>query len=191
MRGTQYLALLRGINVGGENLIRMAALKACFETCRVANVATHIQSGNVLFYSSESDAAALIRQLERTLSTTFRPYQARLVICSHAQLRKIVEKAPSGFGSRPAEYRYDVIFLRPSATVAEAMKQVSTKPGVDAAFPGPGVLYFSRLITKATQSRMGRIVGQPIYQDLTIRNWNTTSKLLALMDARAAPGRMV
>jgi hypothetical protein len=46
-------------------------------------------------------------------------------------------------------------------------------------------LYFSRLAAKASQSQLTRIISLPVYQNMTIRNWNTTSKLLALMDARA------
>ena len=57
------------------------------------------------------------------------------------------------------------------------------KPGVDQAHPGPGVLYFSRLIAKATSSRLGKVVALPIYKSMTIRNWNTTTKLLQLLDA--------
>ena len=51
MADTQYLALLRGINVGGNNIIKMADLKACFERLGFTGVATYIQSGNILFKS--------------------------------------------------------------------------------------------------------------------------------------------
>jgi uncharacterized protein (DUF1697 family) len=61
---------------------------------------------------------------------------------------------------------------------------VPTKPSVDAAHPGTGVLYFSRLTAKASQSRLSRIVSSPIYPSVTIRNWNTTTRLLSLMDER-------
>jgi len=182
---TQYLALLRGINVGGGNIIKMADLKACFETCKLENVATYIQSGNVLFETAEPNAVKLVRKLENVLSETFCPYQARIVLCSHAKLRRIVEKAPKGFGSRPQKYRYDVIYLKEQLTASAAMKSVTTKSGVDAAFIGPDVLYFSRVIARASQSHLARIVALPIYQDMTIRNWNTTIKILALMDTRA------
>jgi uncharacterized protein (DUF1697 family) len=94
-----------------------------------------------------------------------------------------VKRAPDGFGSDPDRYRYDVIFLRPPLTATKALKSVSTNPGVDQVSPGTGVLYFSRLISKATQSRLNRIIGLPVYQDMTIRNWNTTSRLLALLEA--------
>jgi uncharacterized protein (DUF1697 family) len=95
-------------------------------------------------------------------------------------------KPPKGFGSQPQKYRYDVIYLKEPLTASEAMKSVAIKPGVDAAFVGPDVLYFSRLTARASQSHLARIIGLPLYQAMTIRNWNTTNKLLALMDARTS-----
>lgn len=184
MANTQYLALLRGINVGGNNMIKMTDLKACFESSKLQNVTTYIQSGNVVFETAETDQAKLVRKIETALSKTFTPYKARIVLCSHAKLRQIVREAPKGFGKQPQEYRYDVIFLRPALSANEAIKSVPTNPAVDEAIAGPDVLYFSRLIARATQSRLARIAALPVYQELTIRNWNSTTKLLALMDAR-------
>ena len=185
MKLTQYLALLRGINVGGANLIRMADLKTCIEGCKVGNVATYIQSGNVLFEAPEADTAKLAKKLEATLSKTFPPYRGRIVLCSHANLEAIVSKAPKGFGTEPERYRYDVIYLRAPLTAAQAIREVRTKEGVDQASTGPGVLYFSRLIARAAESQLSRTVGSPIYDALTVRNWNTTTRLLALMNSRA------
>ena len=62
------------------------------------------------------------------------------------------------------------------------MKSVTAKPGVDRVFPGEGVLYFSRLTRKAAQSHLTRVITTPAYQQMTIRNWNTTSKLVELME---------
>jgi uncharacterized protein (DUF1697 family) len=112
-------------------------------------------------------------------------YVPTVVVRSRAQMKAIVEKAPKGFGTQPAKYRYDVIFLKEPLTAKEAIKSVSTKDGVDQAWAGSGVLYFSRLIERATSSHLSRLVSMPVYQEMTIRNWNTTTKLLALMEARA------
>jgi uncharacterized protein (DUF1697 family) len=180
----QFLALLRGVNVGGGNIIKMTDLKACFEAQALEHVATYIQSGNVLFESADIDSMQLVGRLEKALTKTFSPYQARIVLCSHAKLRQIVRKAPRGFGSKPKEYRYDVIYLKEPLTASEAMKSVPTRPGVDAAFVGPDVLYCSRRVARASESRLARIVAMPVYQNMTIRNWNTTTRILALMDAR-------
>ena len=70
--------------------------------------------------------------------------------------------------------------------VADAMQYVSVKEGVDSAAAGKGVVYFSRLIARVTSSHLNKVIGSPIYKDMTIRNWNTSTKILALLEARAA-----
>jgi uncharacterized protein (DUF1697 family) len=179
----QYLALLRGINVGGKNIIKMADLKASFETMGFSEVKTYIQSGNVLFQSDEKDKVALTNRIEKALSSQF-SFEARIVTVAHKELASIVREAPDGFGEDGKSYRYDVIFLKEPLTPREAMKSVSTKAGVDTAHTGKQALYFSRLIAKASQSHLTKIIGLPVYQNMTIRNWNTTTKLLGLMEGK-------
>jgi uncharacterized protein (DUF1697 family) len=176
-----YVALLRGINVGGNNLIRMVALKACFEAQGFREVVTYIQSGNVVFAASGANQPQLTLSIEKALSKAF-AYQSRVVVRSLEQMKKTVAKAPKGFGRQPTLYRYDVVFLKDPLTPAAALKSVSVKPGVDRVWAGERELYSSRLISKAAQSRLSRVVGTPAYQNMTIRNWNTTGKLLALME---------
>jgi uncharacterized protein (DUF1697 family) len=180
-----YVALLRGINVGGKNLIKMPALKACFEANGFEDVATYIQSGNVLFTSPAIPSADLTRRIERMLAEAF-DYVPTVVVRNRKQMRAIVDRAPKRFGAEPATYRYDVIFLKEPLAAKVALKSVPTKPGVDEAHAGTGVLYFSRLDARAAQSRLSKIVSSPIYPSVTIRNWNTTTKLLTLMES--APG---
>ena len=181
---SRYVALLRGINVGGNNLIKMVALKACFEKHGFENVTTFIQSGNVVFDAAAGRQADLVLQIEELLGATFN-YAASVVLRSHKQLRDIVERAPAGFGKQPAKYRYDVIFLKEPLKASVALESVLTREGVDEAHAGTGVLYFSRLTSRASQSRLSQIVSSPIYKRLTIRNWNTTTKLLHMMAAAA------
>lgn len=179
---THYVALLRGINVGGNNIIKMTALKDCFESLGFKDVRTYIQSGNVLFRAAGSTQAGLTKRIETALSKSFN-YKSRVVVRSQKQMKAIVAKAPKGFGSDQDTYRYDVLFLKEPLTAAKAMKSVSMKEGVDEAHAGKGVLYFSRLDSKATQSRLNRIASMPVYQNMTIRNWNTATKLLNLMES--------
>jgi uncharacterized protein (DUF1697 family) len=176
-----YVALLRGINVGGKNPIRMPALKACFEVNGFEDVVTYIQSGNVLFASSGGRSAELTRRIEAMLADAF-DYVPTVVVRSRTQMRAIVERAPKGFGSEPKKYLYDVVFLKEPLTARAAMQHVATKPGVDTAHAGTGVLYFSRLTARATQSRLNKIASSPIYPSVTIRNWNTTTKLMSRME---------
>src|SRR5262245_30079971 len=95
-----YLALLRGINVGGHNIIKMTDLKACFGDSGCTDVATYIQSGNVLFRSKERDVAKLVSKTEGALSERF-GYTSRIVVLTDKQLMQIVERAPDGFGTKP------------------------------------------------------------------------------------------
>ena len=181
-RMARYVALLRGINVGGKNMIKMPALKACFEAGGFVDVVTYIQSGNVLFRADRSGSAALEARIEAMLARTFTSYRASVMVRSHSQMRTVVEGAPSGFGTDPTAYRYDVVFLKAPLTPSSAIEQVPVKPEVDEIHAGRGVLYMRRLESRATQSRLNRIATLPIYQDMTIRNWNTTTKLLRMLD---------
>jgi uncharacterized protein (DUF1697 family) len=176
-----YVALLRGINVGGMNLVKMPALKECFEADGFEDVLTYIQSGNVLFGATGS-GSALARRIESMLNKTFDHYQAWVVVRSQAQMRSVVEKAPKGFGRDPDAYLYDVVFLKEPLTAGAALKQVPTREDVDELYVGRGVLYFSRLKSRATSSRLNRVASLPIYKNMTIRNWNTTTRLLRMMD---------
>ncbi len=177
---SRYVALLRGINVGGKNIIKMSALGACFEAQGFADVATYIASGNVIF-SATGRHAELVRRIEDALAETF-AYNASVMLRTRKQMLDVVRRAPAGFGTKPAKYRYDVVFLKPEVSAAAALKVVPTKPGVDEVHAGTGVIYYSRLTAKASQSQISRVVSMPIYQSMTIRNWNTTTALARMLE---------
>jgi uncharacterized protein (DUF1697 family) len=180
---SRHIALLRGINVGGKNIIRMADLRASFEAIGFTEVETYIQSGNVLFSSKPAGKAKLVMAIEKALSGAFR-YTSRVVVVSARELELVVAQAPAGFGKRPDQYRYDVLFVKEPLTTAETLPQVPARPGVDEAHAGEHAIYFRRLISKASQSHLTKLVQRPVYQSLTIRNWNTTTKLLAMVSER-------
>lgn len=177
---SKYLALLRGINVGGNNIIKMAGLQKTFEEMRFAAVKTYIQSGNVIFSADEKDKTTLTQTIEKKLSQTYN-YDARTVILAFAELKKIVAEIPAGFGEDAETYRYDVWFVKEPAKADDVMTAVKTREGVDWVYKGKSVVYAQRLISQAAKSRLTKIIQEPVYQSLTIRNWNTTKKLFELM----------
>lgn len=178
----RYVALIRGINVGGSNIIRMSDLKECFEGLGFADVATYIQSGNVLFRAPKAKRAAIAAEIEKGLSARF-GLRGSLVLLDRASLRRIIDEAPKGFGKSPERFRYDVIFLREPMTSKEALVEVRTREGVDEAHAGSRALYFSRLVRLASRSHLSRITRHPAYSFMTLRNWNTTTKLLELIES--------
>ena len=162
--------------MGGRNAVGMADLRAAFEEAGHSAVRTYIQSGNVLFEAEgRVDEDAVEAVLERRFGLPL-----VVVLRTHRQLRAVVEGAPDGFGQRPDEFHSDVVFLKAPLTSRQALRVVELREGVDRAWPGRGVVYFERLSARRTASRMGRIVGTPEYQRMTIRSWRTTTKLLEL-----------
>jgi uncharacterized protein (DUF1697 family) len=181
---TRYLALLRGVNVGGNNIIPMAALRDCFADLGAADVATYIQSGNVLFDGGRRGAAAWTTRIEAALSERF-GYAASVVLRDRDALRAVVAGAPAGFGTEPDRVRSDVLFLKGPSTAADVVAAMKPHEGVDSMAAGDGVVYFERLIERASQSALSKVVSLPVYREMTIRNWRTTTTLLSMLDERA------
>jgi uncharacterized protein (DUF1697 family) len=175
-----YVALLRGINVGGKNKVPMADLRAAFDAGGYSSVRTYIQSGNVCF-DTDRPAAGIETDVEVLLAREL-GMELLVVVRSQRQLRSVVHDAPDGFGAQPDTFHSDVVFLKAPLTPTAAMRVVQLREGVDRAWPGRGALYFERLSARRTQSRMNRIMGTPEYRLMTIRNWSTTTKLLAMLD---------
>jgi uncharacterized protein (DUF1697 family) len=178
----QYVVLLRGINVGGKNKMPMAELKQCLEDLGYRDVRTYIQSGNVIL-RSEHDAATISRTIEAALPAQFNLDSSliKVLTLSKDQLAHVVANKPTGFGEQPDIYYSDAIFLI-GIDADAAMPVFSPREGVDMVWPGDGVIYSQRLGAERTKSRLGKVIGTPVYQSMTIRSWNTTTKLLALME---------
>lgn len=181
----QYVALLRGINVGGKSLIKMADLKQCLEQAGLTGVSTYIASGNVFFWSAEISKEKLVVLIEAALKKTFR-FDCKVVVRTQAECRAVISKAPPGFGANK-DYKWNVLYLKDPVTPKQALAEVPAREGVDHVYAGPGVLYISTLLAQVTKSHLSKLVMAPVYQQMTIRNWNTASKLPLLMDAATPP----
>ena len=175
-----HVALLRGINVGGNNLIRMPELAASFRDAGYRDVSTYIQSGNVLFTAGRAATPDLEDAVEGMLEARFK-LPILVVVRSRDELAATIAAAPPNHGS--AELRSDVFFLKhPLTAEATAAQLPELREGVDSVALGPGAIYFSRVAKQASQTRMTRLVSMPVYQQLTVRNWRTTTRLLELLD---------
>lgn len=181
---TDYVVLLRGINVGGKNTVSMPALKSCLEELGFTNVVTYINSGNVIL-SSDKSAANIKAVVEELLPKSFKldTDLLKVLVLTHYQLEEIVASKPKGFGAEPAKYHSDAIFLM-DLSADEALKVFDPRDGVDKVWPGDGVIYSQRLSAERTKSRLNKIMSSPLYKSMTIRNWNTTTKLLKMLENR-------
>jgi len=174
-----FIALLRGINVGGKNIIKMEQLKQVFDDMGFSDVKTYIQSGNVIFRTSESDTLKLTNRIENQLQKNFSAEIKTLVITVE-NLAETVENAPEKFGAEPEKFRYDVWFLLPLTIINDVVSKVRLREGVDFLYAGKNVIYTTRLTSQMGKSYFSKISQMPFYKNITIRNWNTTTKLLEL-----------
>jgi uncharacterized protein (DUF1697 family) len=175
----QYVALLRGINVGGNNIIRMADLKDAFEKMGFQSVSTFIQSGNVLFEATKTDGRALEGQIEKALQKQFH-YSARVLVRSQKEMENTVKHFPKRFAD--GTWKHNVIFLSDTIDVKDFLEKCQLKSGIEEAGYAQGVLFWSAKLDTITRSNMLKLSSRPEYQGMTVRNVNTTKKILQLMN---------
>ena len=130
--------------------------------------------------SKHKNTATLCGAIEEAVAQEFGCNSA-VVIVSQEQLESIVVNAPRGFGVDPARYPYDVVFIKPPLCAPGVLPTISLKDGVDEASERNGVLYFRRLVERASQSHFPKLVNNSAYKSMTIRNWNTTCELYRLI----------
>src|SRR5262245_27747152 len=106
---TTYVALLRGINVGGNSVVSMKDLKACFEALGLEDVRTYINSGNIIFRDSRKSVATLARLIESGIKA-HRKMDIRVVVKSQADIAAICKKIPPEWVTDKL-MRTDVMFL--------------------------------------------------------------------------------
>ena len=178
-----HVALLRGINVGGKNIIPMAALAQCFVTMKYASVKTFIASGNVIFDAPKQNLRKLEEKLEMALQLAFN-YDAKVVVKSKPEYEAIVKAVRTSWKKPSPAIRYYVVFLRHAIDSKMILDQVPARAGVETLTYAPGALLWAAKKTIGGKSTVARkLLARSIYQDITIRNLNTTLKLGAMISA--------
>ena len=159
----------------------MSDLKKCLEDLGFSNVLTYIASGNVIL-KSDKRPKEIKAQIEEALPERFELDNEliKVLVLTRDQFQAIIDNKPKGFGEQPETYHSDAIFLM-DIDSAQAMPVFDLREGVDKVWPGEGVIYSQRLSAQRTKSRLSKIMGTPFYKSMTIRNWNTTTKLLEIL----------
>ena len=178
-RSMRYVALLRGVNVGGANKVSMADLKAVFEAAGMTAVSTYINSGNVIFSTDIADRVRLTGLLREAIRrrTGLDP---ELQLRDADDLRAIVDALPAQWRNDDS-MKCDVVFLQPDVDGVSILEELGPRPGVEDALYVPGAVIWRVDRRDATRSRLTRMAGTPLYKRVTVRNCNTTRKLLELL----------
>lgn len=178
-----YVALLRGINVGGNSIVSMAKLKTVFEELGYEDVKTYINSGNVIFRSSLS-AKILTEQQEKAIHKNF-DLPVKVLIKSLPQLQKIETELPDKWANDKA-MKCDVMFLWEDVRdLSEIKKWEFQKAHEDVKYLDGAILWrVDRDFT--AKSKMLNVIRSPIYKQMTVRNCNTFRKILQMMTELSA-----
>jgi len=178
-RTDTYVALLRGINVGGHAIMAMSQVVALFERQGLANVRSYIASGNVIFQTEMIHPRVLEEKIEEALAAAFRGYDAKVIVLNKTEMQRIVRELPWK-RVNPA-MRYNVIFLRHSIDSRSIFEGLEPKRGVETIKYAPGVLYWAAKRSDLSASSMAKLSRSPIYKEVTVRTVNTVKKLAELM----------
>jgi uncharacterized protein (DUF1697 family) len=173
-----YIAFLRGINVGGNNIIKMDALRQAFMDMGFTEVATYIQSGNVVFVSNKTNCIRIEKQIERVLSTRF-GYLARVLVREKKEMEATVAHLPKIFSSKT--WKHNVIFLSNKIDSPTIVKKFQIKKDIEQVRYYKGVLFWSARLTGLTRSTMIKLARFSEYKEMTVRNVNTIKKIAEMM----------
>lgn len=174
----KYVALIRGINVGGNSIVKMADLKVAMEKTGFANVSTYINSGNVLFESSEKNTLAIEKTVEDVLAKQFK-VPVKVVVRTDTEMSHTLKEVPHAWKSK--DFRCYIAFIKNPMTPQEVASGLLPKEGVDFVALGPGAVYMATKMEGITKTGFTKVAGTKIYPYMTMRNLNTLTKLVALL----------
>jgi len=181
------ICLLRGVNVGGHNLIKMDALKALCVSLKLKDPQTYVQSGNVIFSTEENDLAKLGTRIQDAIERKigFRP---NVMLRTAAEMRKVVARNPFAkrSGIEPGKLLVNFLAADPGKDAREKALAIKIGPEEMHLIGREAYIYFpngqgrSKLPWAAIERALGT--------SGTGRNWNSVTKMLEMAKKMEVPG---
>ena len=171
-----YVALLRGVNVGGNSKVEMPRLKQLFVNLGFENVKTYINSGNVIFASSVTPS---ISRMEAAIEKEF-GFRVPVVVRSLPEIKRLLSGFPETWVN-DADMKCDVMFLWPAVDSPAIMERIPYKPEIEDVLYLPGAVIWRIDRDKVNRGAVLKIIGTDVYKQMTVRNPNTVRKLFRLM----------
>lgn len=175
----KYIALLRGINVGGKNKVSMKELKELVEKSGYQDVSTYINSGNIIFSSENADIESLIKHFNAFIFEHFK-LDLSVMVISAEELTDALSHSPDWWDADETS-KHNTIFVIPPMTADEVMKEVGdAKPEYEKVSSFGRVIFWSAPLETFSRTRWSKVVGKSVYGSITIRNSNTAKKLMEM-----------
>jgi uncharacterized protein (DUF1697 family) len=177
---TTWIAFFRGINVGGNNPLPMKTLPALFETCGCADAKTYIQSGNVVFRSSVTNAAKLEDALAKAVHAEH-GHKPRVVILSAQQLARAVKRNP--YPQAEQEPKSLHLFFLGGKPQKEGLAKLASLRANGEEFVLDGSVFYLHAPNGIGKSKLAASVERALGVDTTARNWRTCTTVLEMAEA--------
>jgi uncharacterized protein (DUF1697 family) len=179
------ICMLRGVNVGGHNMIKMDALKALCVSLKLKDPQTYVQSGNVIFRSEEKDLEKLAKRLQDAIEKTHR-FRPGVVLRTVAELRAVITRNPFAkrSGIEPGKLLVNFLAADPGKDTREKALAIKIGPEEMHLIGSEAYIYFpnGQGRSKFPWPAIERALGT----SGTGRNWNSATKMLEIAEKMAA-----
>ena len=178
------ISMLRGVNVGGHNMIKMDALRALYESLGLRNPQTYVQSGNVIFATEVRDLALLTSRIENAIerSVGFRP---AVIARTTSELKDVIRRSPFAKrrGIDPARLLVTFLLTDPGPHLRDKVRQIKPDPEELHIDGRELYIYFPNGMGR---SKLPAVIEKTLKTPGTARNWNTVTKLLEIAESLEA-----
>jgi len=178
------ISMLRGVNVGGHNKIKMDALRALYEYLKFTGCQTFIQSGNVIFKTKERNLAKLTSQIQTAIERSF-GFRPDVILRTSDELRDVIARNPFGKrrGIEPGKLVVTFLASAPAPETRDNLLKLKTDPEELHIDGSELYIYFPNGMGR---SKLWPLVERTLKVSCTARNWNSVTKMLAIADVLAA-----
>ncbi len=174
----KYVALLRGINVGGKNKIKMEILREMFETEGFKDVKSYINSGNVIFETRKTDDKKLAAKIEKAIEKEF-GLQIKTIVRAISEIEEIVKNNP--FDGQFENDKDLHVFFLDEEMPDEKCEILLSNNNENEQFAVRGREIFCLLRVSVLESLIGKdYIAKKLQIPSTARNWRTVNKVLEL-----------
>ena len=174
----RYIALLRGINAGGNKKVEMKKLKVLFESLGYVNVSTYINSGNIIFQSIENKDSVSVN-VRKSLKREF-GFEIRVLVKTEKEMQKIAAAIPADWHN-DAKQKTDVAYLFADVDTKKIIDELPIKKEfVDVRYL-KGAIFWNVKRKDYNKSHLNKIISHESYQSMTVRNVNTARYLASHM----------
>ncbi len=176
-----YICLLRGINVSGNNIIKMDALKTMLSNLKYKNITTYIQSGNIVFQTNSNEKEKLEKQIKERIKATFK-LEVPVLVLTLATLKKTIANNPFA-----KNLNKDVAFLHTTFLSSIPIKMDIDKIGFSTFLPDECTLMDDIVYLYCPNGYGNTKLTNTFFEKkltctATTRNWNTINKLIAIAE---------